>query len=480
MELELGDFAATAGYLARDLAIVEELSPERTRVRAQLLSHLGTCAVEQGDAEQGRGYFTRSVALARADNDAFGLAFAAIGLGRVALLGADLAQAEKHAEEALAHLASSAFSQDDQEGVRGLIHQLKAEVHLARNATPQAVEAFAAAYTCFLQTSRDSVVEMARLLYGYARACLANGEEQQAAHLLREALQYLDASTAEPLRQEIEGMLRTNFQEAWLLHAISRLIGQQYMDFLLVHAGGTEFRGARQDVVILFSDLRGFTILTEQSAAEPDAFVTILNDYLRHMTRCIDHAGGIVCQFNGDGILAVFSLPIPRPADAAARRAVLAALLMQEELLYTVNGDAANTAARLEGLTKYLGASILLSEEVARRLPTPNRLLLRPLGRYRLRGKEAAIDVTDVMGEDDGSRFAQLLTAEIAEVRNALACFRQRQFAEADAAFTALALTASQAGNAYRAQGYRFLATKAAAYRDAPPPAAWDGTIPLE
>ncbi len=113
MELELGDFAATAGYLARDLAIVEELSPERTRVRAQLLSHLGTCAVEQGDAEQGRGYFTRSVALARADNDAFGLAFAAIGLGRVALLGADLAQAEKHAEEALAHLASSAFSQDD-------------------------------------------------------------------------------------------------------------------------------------------------------------------------------------------------------------------------------------------------------------------------------------------------------------------------------------------------------------------------------
>ena len=355
---------------------------------------------------------------------------------------------------------------------------------------------------------------MARLLYGYARARLANGEEQQAAHLLREALQYLDASTARPSAGD-RGMLRTSFPEAWLLHAASRLIGQQYMDFLLAHAGGSEFLGARQDVVILFSDLRGFTTLTEQSAAEPDAFVTILNDYLRHMTRCVDHAKGIVCQFNGDGILAVFSLPDPRPADDA-KRAVLAALLMQEELqrfcralppgsprlitgiglhagpviaglygspqkrLYTVNGDAANTAARLEGLTKYLGASILISEEVVCRLPTSHRLLLRPLGRYRLRGKEAAVDVADVMGEDDGSHFAQMHKEEIAQASQALACFQQRQFAEADAAYTALATAASQAGNAYRAQGYRFLAAKAAAYRDAPPPAAWDGTIPLE
>jgi hypothetical protein len=106
---------------------------------------------------------------------------------------------------------------------------------------------------------------MARLLYGYARARLANGEEQQAGELLRQALQDLDASTAEPLRQAIEEMLRTSFPEVWLLHAASRLIGQQYMDFLLAHAGGSVFRGERQDVVILFCDLRGFTTLTEQS-----------------------------------------------------------------------------------------------------------------------------------------------------------------------------------------------------------------------
>jgi adenylate cyclase len=160
---------------------------------------------------------------------------------------------------------------------------------------------------------------------------VANGADQQAAHLLRQALQSLDAATVEPLRQEIEGMLRTRFQESWFLHSASRFIGQQYMDFLLDHAGQSKFRGERQDVVILFCDLGGFTTLTEQFAAEPEKFVTILNDYLRHMTRCIEYFGGIVSQFTGDGVMAVFSLPAPRPVDDA-KRAVLAALMIQEEL----------------------------------------------------------------------------------------------------------------------------------------------------
>jgi class 3 adenylate cyclase len=504
------------------LAIVEQLSPEQTRLRAQLLSHLGTCAVEQGAVEQAQDSFMHSARLAQADHNAYGLAFAALGLSRVAFLRQELAQAEQHAEVAWTHVVSSNIPVDDQEGLRGLLYQLKADISLARGEVTQAVEAFAAAYACFVRTPRDSVIEMAHLLYGYAKARLANGEAQHAAHLLREALQSLDAATAESLRQEIEGMLRTRFQESWLLHSASRFIGQQYMDFLLEHSGGSEFRGNRQDVVILFCDLRGFTTTTEHFASEPEAFVTILNDYLRHMTRCIEYFGGIVCQFNGDGIMAVFSLPEPRPADDA-ERAVLAALLIQEELkrfsrtlradiqwlavgvglhagpviaglfgapqkrLYTVNGDAANTAARLEGLTKHLGASILISDEVSRRLPSTDRFLLRPLGRYCLKGKAVAVEVMDVMGEDDGSRFTQELKEEIVHVRQALERFRQRQFAEAYVAFSALATAAGHAGNAPRAQGYQFLADTADTYGRTPLPkeggdlsstfADWDGTI---
>jgi hypothetical protein len=91
-----------------------------------------------------------------------------------------------------------------------------------------------------------------------------------------------------------------------------------------------------------------------------------------------------------------------------------------------------------------------------------------------------AINVFDVMGEDDGSRFARAAKTEIVYVREALEHFSHCQFGEAHAAFTALATTAKQAGNAFRAQGYQFLANTAESYRKAPPSAAWDGTIIME
>lgn len=498
--MELGDFEAATAYIARDLALVEQHTPEQTRLRAQLLSHLGTCALERGQGPQAQDYFMQSAGLAQRQHDAYGLAFIALGLGRVALQGHDLDLAERQATAAWEHLVGTGEPVDNQEGLRGLILQLRAEVYLQRRDAGQAVETFAMAHVSFQRTSRLSVVEMARFLYGYAQAHRANGEDEQAASRLREALQRLDASTAEPLRQEIEGLLRTHFQESWLLHTASRFIGQTYMDFLLEHAGGSAFRGERQDVVILFADLRDFTTLTEHFAAEPEAFVTILNDYLRHMTRCIEHCGGIVCQFNGDGIMAVFSLPVPQPASDA-ERAVRAALMMQEALtqfcrslrddmprltmgvglhagpviaglfgspqkrVYTVNGDAANTASRLEGLTKHLGASIVISTEVARRLTTPEQSLLRPLGRYRLKGKATPVDVVEVMGEDDGSRWAQALTTEIAQVHQALRYFQQELFAEASAAFATLAAATTRAGQGHRTRGYQFLAATAAAYQ---------------
>ncbi len=64
---------------------------------------------------------------------------------------------------------------------------------------------------------------------------------QEAAHLLREALRDLDASTAELLRQQIETMLRTHYPESWLLYRTGQFIGQQYMDFLLEHPKRNEF-----------------------------------------------------------------------------------------------------------------------------------------------------------------------------------------------------------------------------------------------
>ena len=167
--------------------------------------------------------------------------------------------------------------------------------------------------------------------------------------------------------------------------------------------------------MILFADVRQFTPLTQHFASQAEAFVHFLNDYFRHMTRCVEQHGGFVDKFIGDALMAVFSLPQPR-LEKDAEQAVLAALMMQEELArfnrkqpehmprftigiglhagvvnagligspqkrsYTVIGNAVNVASRLEGMTKSLGASILISQAVMIRLPRPDRFLLRGLG----------------------------------------------------------------------------------------------------
>jgi adenylate cyclase len=218
----------------------------------------------------------------------------------------------------------------------------------------------------------------------------------------------------------------------------------------------------------------------------------------------------MVDKFIGDAVLAVFSLPVPHP-DTDAERAVLAALMMWDELerfnrklppgtprlatgiglhtgpvvagligspqkrSYTVIGDAVNTASRLENLTKHLGASILISDEVSRRLPNPARFLLRPLGSYRLTGKDTPVVIADVMGEDDGSSFVQPLKEAIAQIGAALQRLQVGDFAAASAGFAALV---AHVGNAARALGYRFLADTARAY-SAQPPESWDGVIDM-
>jgi hypothetical protein len=130
-------------------------------------------------------------------------------------------------------------------------------------------------------------------------------------------------------------------------------------------------------------------------------------------------------------------------------------------------------------MTKHLGASILVSQEIIQQLPHPDRYLCRPLGKYALKGKHTSVAVIDIMGEDDGSRFARAIGQEITAVDNALHCFYQRQFAAAHDAFMALAQEAAAAGYEAHTHGYQFLADTARAYSHLPLAADWDGTIAM-
>jgi adenylate cyclase len=153
----------------------------------------------------------------------------------------------------------------------------------------------------------------------------------------------------------------------------------------------------RQEVAVLFSDIRDYTTLTE--GLGPEEVVEILNEWFEEATRAIRKHGGVVDKFIGDAVMALFGVPEPRP-DAAAdavraaleMRDALASLNMRNHALgvreirigigidcgeavvgyigshlrqsYTAIGDTVNTASRLESMTKVLRCDILISGAV--------------------------------------------------------------------------------------------------------------------
>ena len=162
-------------------------------------------------------------------------------------------------------------------------------------------------------------------------------------------------------------------------------------------AGGRmpELGGEERDVTVLFSDIAGFTAISE--ACDPATLVQGLNTYFSTMTGIIEDHGGFVDKYIGDAIVAVFGAPVEDSRHA--ERAMRAALKMQAALRgdpqrfsvaghamkiriglntgrvlignigsprrfnYTAMGDAVNLASRLEGANKAYGTSILVSED---------------------------------------------------------------------------------------------------------------------
>jgi adenylate cyclase len=194
--------------------------------------------------------------------------------------------------------------------------------------------------------------------------------------------------------------------------------------------------GKRQPVTILFSDIRGFTPLSERMT--PEQVVSLLNEYFDKMTDVIFQSGGTIDKFVGDCIMALWGAPIPKPGDAA--RAVRAAVLMRQALAelqekwrqqgrepfetgiginsadvvvgnigshkrldYTVIGDGVNLAARLESATKELGASLVISE--ATYALVCKQVIARPLEPILVKGKEHPVTTYEVIGwrEEDGT-----------------------------------------------------------------------------
>jgi adenylate cyclase len=225
--------------------------------------------------------------------------------------------------------------------------------------------------------------------------------------------------------------------------------------------------GEKVVATLLFTDLEGFTTLSEK-LGDSARLGQVLTDYFTRTTDQILAEGGTVIKFIGDAVYAAWGAPLPQ-ADHAERAVRAAWRLSQVARLdieivlpdgrkeivsartrvgihtgealagnlgsarrfdYTLIGDTTNFAARLEGANKYLGTSILLSDDTARQVG--DKFLLRRIGALRVKGKDRPVTVHELLGEDSAARPAWLETFTAA-----LRAWEKGDLAEARAGFEA-------------------------------------------
>ena len=222
-----------------------------------------------------------------------------------------------------------------------------------------------------------------------------------------------------------------------------RFLSPQIVDEVMNKAKTISLGGRRQNVTILFSDIRGFTEITE--AKPPEYIVDLLNEYFGEMIDIIFKYGGTLDKFIGDGLMAVFGTPIYYKDHA--KRGMAAALEMQERLKalnmrnrkrgfvefavgigintgsviagnigsekrmeYTVVGNGVNIANRLEGLAQ--GGQILITESTYNELKGL-KLDVEKLKQVQVRGKRGAMDIYQVK-----SIKGKLSTLKLQKTRN--------------------------------------------------------------
>ena len=230
----------------------------------------------------------------------------------------------------------------------------------------------------------------------------------------------------------------------------------------------SSLKGVRVPVTILFSDLIGFTTLSEK--ADPEALVTQLNEHLSRMTSVIFNNGGTLDKFIGDAIMAVWGNVRSLGTAQDAKNAARAALAMRQELAQlnqkwrsegrmglgmgiginqgevivgnigsqermdpTVIGDAVNLASRLEGLTRVYGVDILVGASAAELVR--EEAYLRSVARVQVKGKTKPVDVFTFIGSRNEDVDPELLKW-LESYEEGLEKFRARDFTQAKILFS--------------------------------------------
>lgn len=283
-------------------------------------------------------------------------------------------------------------------------------------------------------------------------------------------------------------------QRMFLKNAFRQYLGAEVIEAIIADPSRLRLGGERRVLTVFFSDIEGFSTISERLS--PEALTALLNEYLSAMGDIIKDEGGYLDKYIGDAIVAFWNAPLAQ-ADHAAR-ACRAAVRCQRVLAerqaefaalaggplrtriglhtgevvvgnmgsrarfnYTILGDAANVASRLEGANKAFGTYTMVSGETWRL--AADVCMARPLGRLRVVGRRAPVEVHELRGlagepcDEAWEGFGE-----------GLRLFEAGRFAEAAGVFERL--PDDPASRAY-ARRCAELAAK--------PPSAWDGVWEL-
>lgn len=234
---------------------------------------------------------------------------------------------------------------------------------------------------------------------------------------------------AESFNEMIEGLRRGQFVREAFGRAVSPEVVEELLD------GGLALGGETRHITALFSDIRGFTSISEP--LEPEELVQWLNEYLEMMTDAIHAHDGVVNKFIGDAVVAIFGAPQDQPNGA--QLAMNAAFEMKRKLAelnrirrergdialdngiglstgpavagiigskdrweYTVIGDTVNVASRLESLTKqYTAYDVLATAETIAELTDTDGLAIDDLGDIAVKGRSKPVRVYGVRRSDE-------------------------------------------------------------------------------
>ncbi len=260
--------------------------------------------------------------------------------------------------------------------------------------------------------------------------------------------------------------------------------------------------GQRRELTVMFSDIRGFTRLSER--LEPQEVTRLMNAYLSRMTEIIHGNQGTIDKYIGDAIMAFWGAPLDDPGHAS--HAVAAAMAMRDALpaiqeefsargwpeirigiglntgvmavgnmgsdfrtSYTVMGDAVNVASRVEALTKLYGTPLIVTEFTAAAAPG---IRYRKLDRVKVRGRDEPFDILEAIAPVE--QVAAHLEEEIGLFEAMLEFYRGQRF---DDALKHLDSLDRQFGAKPLHDTFR---TRIDEYRRNPPRSDWLGTFNLD